>query len=152
MMKKLIALVLALLMMSMTLASCGDGIDGKSFTYEKIEVEFENEEVQKTFEKLLEKGQKLEDYFTEHFLGEEVTGVVYTFKDGKMSAELGGKSLGDPIEYKKDGNNITFGDKEMSEGSKMYLKDGKFVMEMAMEIPVLVTTIDVTVKVIYKQK
>ena len=73
-MKKLTALLLALLMLTFAFASCNGGDDentspeGKTFAYEKNEIEFENEKIEAAFTALLAEGQTAGDYICETFL------------------------------------------------------------------------------------
>ena len=117
MMKKIVALLLALTFLCLAFASCGnDGLDGKSFSYEKIEVKFENEELQEAMNKLLKDGQSIADYFAENYL-DGMGEMTYTFKDGKMYGEVDGESLGEGIDYTLDGKNIVIAGEDMPEGT-----------------------------------
>ena len=72
-MKKLTALLLALLMLTFAFVACrGDdentSPEGKTFAYEKNEIEFENEKIEAAFTALLAEGQTAGDYICETFL------------------------------------------------------------------------------------
>ena len=150
MMKKIVALLLALTFLCLAFASCGgDGLDGKSFSYEKLEVKFENEELQDAINKLLKEGQSISDYFVENYL-DGMGEMTYTFKDGKMYGEVDGESLGEGIAYELDGKNIVLADSEMPKGTTLTYEGGKLVMAMEMEIPLLITSAKVGLKIYYK--
>ena len=135
---------------SLAFASCGnDGLDGKSFSYEKIEVEFENEELQEAMNKLLKDGQSIADYFAENYLS-GMGEMTYTFKDGKMYGEVDGESLGEGIAYELDGKNIVLANDDMPEGTTLTYEGGKLVMAMEMEIPLVLTSAKVGMKIYYK--
>lgn len=149
-MKKIVALLLALTFVCMAFASCGgDALDGKSFTYEKIEVEFENEELQEAMNKLLKEGQSIADYFAENYLG-DMTDFTYSFKDGKMYGKMGDQEMNEGIDYKLDGKNIVVADTEMPEGTTFTYEGGKLVMAMEMELNLFITKTTVGLKVYYK--
>lgn len=148
MMKKIVALLLALTFVCFAFASCGDALDGKTFTYEKIEVELENEEMEEALNGILEDGQSVADYF----LGEaDYSQTSYKFKDGKIIAKIGDKEQ-EAVSYEMDGDNIVKLDgKALPDGMKMYLEDGKLVQETTIDETILVVIkIKATVKVIYK--
>ena len=148
MMKKIVALLLALTFVCFAFASCGDALDGKTFSYEKIEVELENEEMQEALNGILKEGQSMADYF----LGEaDYSQTSYEFKDGKITQKVNGEAVGEPVSYEMDGDNIVKLDgKELPEDMKMYLEDGKLVQETAIEETIFVITIKATIKIIYK--
>ena len=150
MMKKIVALLLALTFVCFAFASCGDALDGKTFSYEKIEVELENEEMQEALNGILKEGQSVADYFLGE--GTDYTKTTYEFKDGKITQKVNGEAVGKPVSYEMDGDNIVKLDgKALPEGMKMYLEDGKLVQETAIEETILVViTIKATVKIIYK--
>ena len=98
-MKKITALLLALLLLCTMLLSCeeGDALDGKSFSFSKIEVSFESPEMRTAVEGSLEDGQTVEDYFLDA-IGLYIKN--YAFMNGEAvftnpDLELATDSIGD---------------------------------------------------------
>lgn len=155
-MKKITALLLALVMLTFAFASCGgDKLDGKTFTYEKVEVEFENKEAEEFANKLLGAGQSFGDYFAKNMFGDELKEAAFSFKDGKMHGSFGGELTEEGVAYKLDGKKITFEgveDAQMDETTFTY-EDGKVVLTVESEIPTgLNTKSTITLKVLFAEK
>ena len=127
---------------------------GKTFAYEKVEVEFENKEAEEFVNKLLTAGQSVGDYFAKNMLGDELKTASFSFKDGKMYGNAG-KLLEYGIEYKLQGKMITFVGLEGvdMDGMTFTYEDGKLVLNMEINIPTGPTTKSkIALKILYAEK
>ena len=144
-MKKLTALLLALLMLTFAFASCNGDDDentspeGKTFAYEKNEIEFENEKIEAAFTALLAEGQTAGDYICETFFDDDIRRSVFTFKDGKMYSSNytnNGEEIG--FAYKMEGKEIA---PVSSEGNSYYggidltYERGKLICTIKIDFP-----------------
>ena len=155
-MKKLTALLLALVMLTFAFASCGDDkndpLDGKTFTYEKFEIELEDKELAEKLNAVIEEGQTLSDYIFEEFIPGDVTETRYRFKNGKMSIFVGEKETISKVDYQMDEDKISeINGKPVSDNVNIYLKDGKLIREYSVDETIFMFfNIKATVRVIYQ--
>ncbi len=152
-MKKIVALLLALTFVCIAFASCGGGnsLEGKSFKYEKLEVDFEDDEAEEFINSLLSDGQSAADYFAENMFG-EMKGLSIYFEDGKMYGKMGDEQAEEGVEYTLKGEDITFAeaDEEPMEGATFKYVDGKLVLTVETEVG-LISKSKVALKLFFKE-
>ena len=125
-MKKLTALLLALVFLTMALVAC-DGGDaspaGKTFTFEKVDVKITNSEYEEQLKEYLG-DTNLSDYYKE-----AMKDVSLSFTEDKVTLKGMAETLNSP--YTMDGEKIVISEADMENiGGSMIYKDGKVIMEM----------------------
>ena len=126
-MKKLTALMLALLMMASMLASCGgEGLDGKTFAYDSFKLEWENDEAKAMAEAMGMDEESLAGEMVDEFVDFSIR-----FEDGKAYGTFGDEEEDEAVKYTQNGDDITI--EGMDDMGKIYLDGGKLVIEASME-------------------
>ena len=145
-MKKALALFLALTFVCISFASCGDALDGKTFTYHKAEIEFGNEAMETLVNGLLSDGQSAAEYFMGS-LG-DYSKMTYSFKDGKVTISAGGQEQS--ASYEMKGNDVVkMAGEELPDNTRMYYEDGNLIMEQTFERQILLQDVSATLKIIF---
>ena len=150
-MKKLTALLLALIMLTFAFASCNGGDnenaspEGKTFAHEKFEFEIKDKEIEDRLKDLLQEGQTLDDFFSARLANINMAETTFTFKDGKCYSSNTERGLA----YELDGKKLTFEGMTNIEGVFLTYEDGKLVAESEIDGPL---DSKVTVRAIYAEK
>lgn len=120
-------------------AACTTDVDGKTFVYDSIEIELD-EEAKKMAEDMGMDLDKFTDYMMEKSGMEEMfSSMEISFKDGKATMSGAGVGVGVPTDYEQDGSKI------MIAGEEFTVSFGKLIMEYTEEGMG-------TVKITFKQK
>lgn len=135
-----IAAIALLSVMCLSLfAACTTDVDGKTFVYDSIEIELD-EEAKEMAEEMGMDLDKFTDYMMEKSgMQEMFSSMEISFKDGKATMSGAGIGMGVPTDYEQDGSKI------MIEGEEFTVSFGKLIMEYTAEGMG-------TVKITFKQK
>ena len=140
--KKFFAIAAIALLSAMCLsvfAACTTDVDGKTFVYDSIEIELD-EEAKEMAEDMGMDLDKFTDYMMEKSGMEEMfSSMEISFKDGKATMSGAGVGVGVPTDYEQDGSKI------MIAGEEFTVSFGKLIMEYTAEGMG-------TVKITFKQK
>ncbi len=143
-MKKIVALLLACVMVSFALVSCGSSIDGKTYVYDKSEVEWLNDtagDIANALGGIIDSIGGDIDGMREQ-IAAQYAKVEFVFEDGKV--KLGAEGDYDVAAYEQDGDDIKI------------VSDGRTVMELEIKGGKLVYEYEINelfeVKVYFKQK
>ena len=144
-MKKLTALLLALVMLTFAFASCNGGDDenaspeGKTFAYEKSEiVDFENDEHEEFIRSLTVPDGYTFDEFIANVgsTGSQLHTLVFSFENGEMRFS----SVESSFKYELNGKKITFDGQEDLEGISFTYENGKLVLTAKIQVQKAVAT------------
>ena len=140
--KKFFAIATIALLSVMCLSvftACTTDVDGKTFVYDSIEIELD-EEAKEMAEEMGMDLDKFTDYMMEESgMQEMFSSMEISFKDGKATMSGAGVGVGVPTDYEQDGSKI------MIEGEEFTVSFGKLIMEYTEEGMG-------TVKITFKQK
>ena len=133
------AIALLSVMCLSVFAACTTDVDGKTFVYDSIEIELD-EEAKEMAEDMGMDLDKFTDYMMEKSgMQEMFSSMEISFKDGKATMSGAGIGMGVPTDYEQDGSKI------MIEGEEFTVSFGKLIMEYTAEGMG-------TVKITFKQK
>ena len=140
--KKFFAIATIALLSVMCLSvftACTTDVDGKTFVYDSIEIELD-EEAKEMAEEMGMDLDKFTDYMMEESgMQEMFSSMEISFKDGKATMSGAGVGVGVPTDYEQDGSKI------MIAGEEFTVSFGKLIMEYTEEGMG-------TVKITFKQK
>ncbi len=133
------AIALLSVMCLSVFAACTTDVDGKTFVYDSIEIELD-EEAKEMAEDMGMDLDKFTDYMMEESgMQEMFSSMEISFKDGKATMSGAGVGVGVPTDYEQDGSKI------MIAGEEFTVSFGKLIMEYTEEGMG-------TVKITFKQK
>ena len=133
------AIALLSVMCLSVFAACTTDVDGKTFVYDSIEIELD-EEAKEMAEDMGMDLDKFTDYMMEESgMQEMFSSMEISFKDGKATMTGAGVGVGVPTDYEQDGSKI------MIAGEEFTVSFGKLIMEYTEEGMG-------TVKITFKQK
>ena len=140
--KKFFAIATIALLSVMCLSvftACTTDVDGKTFVYDSIEIELD-EEAKEMAEEMGMDLDKFTDYMMEESgMQEMFSSMEISFKDGKATMSGAGVGVGVPTDYEQDGSKI------MIAGEEFTVSFGKLIMEYTEEGMG-------TIKITFKQK